>query len=171
MGLAHPGSARGQANAWSEEANIRFGNPTQRTVCEESNADQSVEAALRLVCLRDILGTRKVAVIGFVGGFVRSDDVKHPEVQFAALLRQRYPSILHAEVFANHDGKNALRRVLHLLDTDGDGASLVQGGCSEICPPVHEKYEAGFSPLHMNWILVDDTKGNCRAQMRGVADR
>jgi pimeloyl-ACP methyl ester carboxylesterase len=126
MGLAHPGSARGQANGLSEEANIRFGNATQRTMCEESNADQSVQAALRLVCLRDLLGTRKVAlrnaiVIGLVGGFVRSDDVKHPEVQFAALLRQRYPSVLHAEVFANHDGKNALRRVMHLLDTDGDG--------------------------------------------------
>ena len=126
MCLAHPGSARGQANALSEEDNIRFGNATQHTVCEESNADQSVEAALHLVCLRDLLGTRKVAlrnviVIGFVGGFVRRDDVKHPEVQFAALLRQRYPSIVHAEVFANHDGKNALRRVLHQLDTDGDG--------------------------------------------------
>jgi len=125
MGLVHPGTARGQASALSEEANIRFGNATERTVCEESNADQSVQAAFRLVCLRDLLGTRKVAlknaiVIGFVGGFVRSDDVKHPEVQFAALLRQRYPSIVHAEVFANHDGKNALRRVLHLLDTDGD---------------------------------------------------
>ena len=126
MGLARPGSARGQTNALSEEANIRFGNATRRTVCEESNTDESVQAALRLVCLRDLLGTRKVAlrnaiVIGFVGGFVRSDDVKHPEVQFAALLRQRYPSIVHAEIFANHDGKNAVRRVLHLLDTNGDG--------------------------------------------------
>jgi hypothetical protein len=126
MGLAYPGSARGQANALSEEAGTRVGNGTQRTVCEEPKAEQSVEAALRLVRLRDRLGTRKVAlrhaiVIGFVGGFVRSDDVKHPEVQFAALLRQNYPSVVHVEVFANHDGKNALRRVLHLLDTDGDG--------------------------------------------------
>jgi len=126
MGLAHPGSAQGQANALSEEANTHFDKATQRTVCEEPNADQSVEAALRLICLRDLLGTRKVAlrnaiVIGFVGGFVRSDDGKHPEVLFAALLRQRYPSTVHAEVFANHDGRNALRRVLHLLDTDGDG--------------------------------------------------
>ena len=126
MGLARPGSARGQANALSEEANTHFGNATQRTVCEEPNADQSVEAALRLICLRDLLGTRKVPlrnaiVIGFVGGFVRSDDGKHPEVLFAALLRQRYPSTVHAAVFANHDGRNALRRVLHLLDTDGDG--------------------------------------------------
>ena len=60
-------------------------------------------------------------MIGFVGGFVRSDDINHPEVQFAGLLREAYPSVVHAEVFSNHDGKNALRRVLELLDTNGDG--------------------------------------------------
>ena len=112
-------------NALSGEADLRFGNATQRTVCEEYNADLRVEAALQLVCLRDVPGTKKVVrnaiVIGFVGGFVKPDDVKHPEVQFAALLRERYPSSVHAEVFANHDGQNALGRVLHLLDTDGDG--------------------------------------------------
>lgn len=51
------------------------------------------------------------------------------------------------------------------------GASLVQGACCEIHPPVHEKYEAEFNPLHMNWVLVDDTKGNHRAQMQWVVDR
>jgi len=126
MRLAHPGSARGQVNALSKEAEIRFGNAIQPTVCEESNSDHRVEAALRLVCLRDAPETKKVVlreviVIGFVGGFVRPDDVKHPEVQFSALLRERYPSTVHAKVFANHDGKNALRHVLRILDTDGDG--------------------------------------------------
>jgi hypothetical protein len=48
--------------------------------------------------------------------------------------------------------------------------SLVQD-CSEIYPPVYEKYQAEFSPLHMNWVLVDDTEGNHRAQMRWVVDR
>jgi hypothetical protein len=48
-------------------------------------------------------------------------------------------------------------------------ASLVQGACCDICPP--EKYEAEFNPLHMNWVLFDDTKGNSRAQMRWVVDR
>jgi pimeloyl-ACP methyl ester carboxylesterase len=126
IGLARPGSARGQTNALSEEANIRFGNATQPTVCEESNTDQSVQAALRLVCLGDLLGTRKVTlrnamVIGFVGGFVRHDDIRHPEVAFAGLLRERYPSVVHAEVFSNHDGQKAVRRVLQLLDTNRDG--------------------------------------------------
>jgi pimeloyl-ACP methyl ester carboxylesterase len=110
----------------SEEANIRFGNATSRNGCQNSNADQSVQAALRLVCLRERLGAeditlRNVIVIGFVGGFVKHDDVRHPEVRFAGLLRERYPSVVHAEVFSNHDGKNALRRVLQLLDANRDG--------------------------------------------------
>ena len=126
MGLAHPPSAQGQAKVLSEEANIRFGNATPRSVCQNSNADQSVQAALRLVCLRERLGAeditlRNVIVIGFVGGFVKHDDVSHPEVRFAGLLRERYPSVVHAEVFSNHDGKNALRRVLQLLDANRDG--------------------------------------------------
>jgi hypothetical protein len=88
--------------------------------------ENDVKAALRLVCLRDTMGIRNMAVqkaiiIGFVGGFVRSDDMNHPEVQFAAHLREAYPSEVHAEVFANHDGKHALRRVLERLSKDGDG--------------------------------------------------
>jgi hypothetical protein len=33
------------------------------------------------------------------------------------------------------------------------------------------QYEAEVNPLHMNWVLVDDTKGNPRPQMRWVVDR
>jgi hypothetical protein len=64
---------------------------------------------------------RNNIIIGFVGGFVKRNDLKHPEVQFAALLRKSYPPSVHAEVFANHDGEEALRRVLQLLDSNGDG--------------------------------------------------
>jgi hypothetical protein len=60
-------------------------------------------------------------VIGFVGGFANPHDVKHPEVLFAALLRQYYAPILHAQVFSNHDRNGALHYVLGLLDTNGDG--------------------------------------------------
>src|SRR5260370_31521610 len=63
---------------------------------------------------------RNVVIIGFVGGFVSRDDAKHPEVQFAAYLRDRYPTI-HAEVFGNHHGRKALHQVVRLLDTDHDG--------------------------------------------------
>lgn len=61
-------------------------------------------------------------VIGFVGGFARSDDQKHPEVQFAEYLRGQYSSSIDAEVFGNHDGKKALNRVLRLLGSEGSGA-------------------------------------------------
>ena len=64
--------------------------------------------------------THNVIIIGFVGGFVSRNDTKHPEVQFAAYLRDRYPSI-HAEVFGNHHGKKALHNVVRFLDTDNDG--------------------------------------------------
>ena len=48
--------------------------------------------------------------------------------------------------------------------------SLVQGVYRDICPSVQEKCEAEFNSLHMNWLLVDDTKVNPRAQMRWVID-
>ena len=62
----------------------------------------------------------KVIIIGFVGGFVSQDDAKHPEVQFAAYLRDRYP-LIEAVVFGNHHGKKALHEVVRMLDSDGDG--------------------------------------------------
>ncbi len=65
--------------------------------------------------------SQKIIVIGFVGGFARHDDQKHPEVQFATYLRERYRSRISAEVFGNHHGRKALRHVLRLLDRDGNG--------------------------------------------------
>ena len=63
---------------------------------------------------------RNVIIIGFVGGFVSRKDTKHPEVQFAAYLRDRYP-LIHADVFGNHHGDKALHELVRLLDTDHDG--------------------------------------------------
>jgi hypothetical protein len=60
-------------------------------------------------------------VVGFVGGFVRHDDAKHAEVQFAERLRDRYPSTLNVQIFGNHAGEKALSHILRLLDTDRDG--------------------------------------------------
>jgi pimeloyl-ACP methyl ester carboxylesterase len=67
------------------------------------------------------LAIRNVIIVGFVGGFVSPHDTKHPEVQFAAYLRDRYPSI-HVEVYGNHHGRKALHQVENLLDTDHDRA-------------------------------------------------
>ena len=47
-------------------------------------------------------------------------------------------------------------------------ASLVQGACCEHLP---SSSGPNLNPLHMNWVLVDDTKGNPRVQMRWVANR
>jgi hypothetical protein len=63
----------------------------------------------------------KVIVIGFVGGFVKHDDAKHAEVQFAAYLRDRYASAIDAKVFGNHSGQEALHHVVRMLDTNRDG--------------------------------------------------
>jgi hypothetical protein len=101
-------------------------------ICEATAAPSPLKDALRQACLRKPgkmpgVTVRKAVIIGFVGGFVRRDDANHPEVQFAVYLRERYPSGVHAEVFANHEGQKALRYVLSLLDTDG-GAVLTTMG-------------------------------------------
>jgi hypothetical protein len=63
----------------------------------------------------------RVIVVGFVGGFVKHDDAKHAEVQFAAHLRQRYTSAIDVEVFQNHSRQKALEHILRLADTNRDG--------------------------------------------------
>lgn len=62
-----------------------------------------------------------VIVIGFLGGFVKRGERNHPEVWFAQYLRERYPSIIFAETFSNHEKEKALRAVSGLLDTNCDG--------------------------------------------------
>ena len=47
--------------------------------------------------------------------------MKHPEVLFAAYLREHYSPALHAQVFSNHDEQGALDYVTRLLDQDHDG--------------------------------------------------
>jgi hypothetical protein len=60
-------------------------------------------------------------VVGFMGGRVRGNNLVHREALMAKELEQRYPQVVHAAVFANHEGSLALKTVLRLLDTDGDG--------------------------------------------------
>src|SRR6267142_6478346 len=74
--------------------------------------------------------TRKVIVVGFVGGFVRHDDTKHAEVKFAAHLRERYHSEMDVEVFGNHSGTPALEHVLRLTGTDKAHARIIIFGHS-----------------------------------------
>ena len=103
-------AARGQS------LSIPKGNGINRS----SDSDTSQQVCLRTHAAADST-IPKIIVIGFVGGFAKRDDAKHPEVQFAAHLRVRYSSQIHAEVFSNHEGQKALREVMCLLDTDRDG--------------------------------------------------
>jgi hypothetical protein len=63
----------------------------------------------------------RLIVIGFMGGRVRGDNFFHTEARLAKQLGQRYPLAVHSAVFANHDGRIALRSVLQLLDSNRDG--------------------------------------------------
>jgi len=62
-----------------------------------------------------------VIVVGFVGGFVRSNDTVHQEVQLAAHLRNQYPARMQVKIFENRQGREAHREVLEMLDADRDG--------------------------------------------------
>ena len=67
------------------------------------------------------LTSSPVIVIGFVGGFVRHDDLVHGTAQLGARLRGEYPSGIAVQVFENHHEDQAYRAVLRILDTDRDG--------------------------------------------------
>ena len=62
-----------------------------------------------------------VIVIGFVGGFIRHDNLAHSEVQLAARLRQAYPSGVEVETFESYHKGKARNWVLGLLDSNHDG--------------------------------------------------
>ena len=61
-----------------------------------------------------------IIVFGFVGGWVRHDDIVHSEVQLGASLQKAYGSSVDVEVFENANGKKALKKILTLLDTNHD---------------------------------------------------
>jgi hypothetical protein len=94
--------------------------------CQDPLTPPALREALRLVCLREHVqvtnrGIQKATILGFVGGFVKGDDAKHPEVLFATYLRSRYGSAVHVNVFGNHEGKKALQDIVLCLDTNKNG--------------------------------------------------
>lgn len=68
-----------------------------------------------------VLVDRAVIVIGFVGGFIKHDNLVHSEVQLAARLREAYPTGVTVETFESYHGENARKEVLRLLDSNHDG--------------------------------------------------
>lgn len=87
-------------------------------------------AATYLMPLNSARAQEKIIVVGFVGGFVKHDDTRHAEVQFAARLRERYRSAIDVEVFGNHSGGQALRYVLQLTATYRASAKIIIFGHS-----------------------------------------
>ena len=60
-------------------------------------------------------------VVGFLGGFVHDDDIRHVPVQLSRKLREEYPEGVWIRTFANHQLRTAYRSVLQKLDTNQDG--------------------------------------------------
>jgi len=69
----------------------------------------------------DVVTATPVIVSGFVGGFVRHDDMIHSAVQVAAHLRKDYPSGVYAEVLENHQREKAHGEIVRFADIDRDG--------------------------------------------------
>jgi hypothetical protein len=65
--------------------------------------------------------TPPVIVMGFVGGFIRHDNIVHSEVQLAARLRKAYPVGVDVEIFESYRGESARERIHTLLDTNHEG--------------------------------------------------
>ncbi len=126
IGLARPGITQTQTDSPSEGNFIHTAGTSVPSVCADVAVPSPVKDALRLVCRQGPIGIAGLAVqgaivVGFVGGFVKADDAKHPEVEFAAYLRDLYFPVLHVAVFPNHKGTEAVRQIRHLLDINGDG--------------------------------------------------
>jgi len=100
--------------------------PSSIPVCENGDVNAQVKAALRLVCAErgsdeSPVSGQELIIIGFLGGFAKSGDTKHPEVWFGAYLRELYPSAAEVSVISNHQWRRAMKDVLQLLDTDQNG--------------------------------------------------
>ena len=83
-------------------------------------------ASARPASATDGIATAPVIVIGFVGGFVKHDDMVHSAVQVAAHLRQDHPSGVYVEVIENHHGEKARAEIVRLMDTDRDGTLSIE---------------------------------------------
>src|ERR1700693_3776667 len=57
-----------------------------------------------------------VIVIGFVGGFIKHDNLVHSEVQLAARLREAYPTGVDVETFESYHGNEARKEALNPVE-------------------------------------------------------
>jgi hypothetical protein len=126
LGLTEPfqvGVAHGQTVACKGE--IDYSNTsTVVDPCVDPSTHPALRDTIHFLCLRPRLefascNAPKAIVVGFVGGFVKPNDVNHPEVLFAHYLRSRYGSAIHTEIFGNHDVKGAVEHLSSWLNEDG----------------------------------------------------
>jgi len=83
-------------------------------------AAQSAGAAAQPIA-SNATASAPVIVVGFVGGFVHHDDLRHSEVQLARKLQASYPERLRVAMFQNWHREAAHQTILQWLDTGQDG--------------------------------------------------
>lgn len=82
---------------------------------------QAADKGLQPVIASSASSSTPLIVVGFVGGFVRHDDLRHSEVQLAQKLRAAHRDHFRIVIFGNRQRKAAHRTILRWLDTDEDG--------------------------------------------------
>ena len=85
-----------------------------------AKAAHSADAAAQPIA-SSASGSAPVIVVGFVGGFVHHDDLRHSEVQLARKLQASHPESLRVAMFQNWHRKAAHQTILQWLDTGQDG--------------------------------------------------
>jgi hypothetical protein len=83
-------------------------SPDQPSASENSSSVATIPIAVRSP-------HPSLIVVGFAGGFIRRTSSVHGEIELAEHLRERYGSRIHAEVFENHHGDEACRKILRLV--------------------------------------------------------
>jgi hypothetical protein len=95
------------------------------TLCIRVSAEQlnSLHASIASEPADGVSGrpSRKLIVVGFMGGNVHATNLVHREAQLIQSLQESFPQALHASIFANRDGDLALESILKQLDQDSDG--------------------------------------------------
>jgi hypothetical protein len=101
-----------------------------------------------------------VIVVGFLGGFVRNDDDRHPEVRIIQRLDEERRPQFHAIVLENRRRHRALKEILHWLDTDGDGRlSTEEKQGARIVLSVTAGVDRPSISLPANWGAAESRSG------------
>ncbi len=92
-----------------------------KLVTMASGDGENVELSAPSVLKASVVQTTpRVLVIGFVGGFVKHDNLVHSEVQLAARLRRSYLPGVDVETFESYNGEKAWEKVRSFLDPNHD---------------------------------------------------